>query len=246
MDKKVIIAAIILIIVGVLLFSKSDKKEVVLEENTAKENISQNNIFEATFTNEEGNEEVNVVFNNETDTATLNGLGFSDLVFTIATSASGARYENEDEDLVLWNKGNDVTLYHGEDVIFIGTTAEEEVVVDETGLSDFVWVWQGTKATDEAESITPKNVGDFTLTFEAKEGRVFGKTDCNNFFGSYTVSGNNIEFSALGSTMMYCDGSQESDFSSSVASSTSFSFDGEGNLQLHLENERGVVEFTKE
>lgn len=246
MDKKVIIAAVILIIVGVLLFSGGDKKEVVLEEDTTEENTSQNSIIEAVYVNEDEGEEINVVFNSEEDTATLNGLGFSDLIFTIATSASGARYVNEDEDLVLWNKGNDITLYQDDEIIFAGTAPEKEVIVDESGLSDFVWVWQGTKATNEEDSVTPKKVGEFTLTFNAEEGMVSGATDCNNFFGPYTVSGNDIEFGALGSTQMFCEDSQESDFSSSVASSTSFSFDEEGDLQLYLADDGGVVEFSKE
>ncbi len=245
MDKKVIIAAVILIIVGVLLFSGSEKDKKDLNNETNSEDVSVKNIIEATFANKESSEEINVVFNNEGDTATLNGLGFSDLVFTIATSASGARYENEEEGLVLWNKGNDITLYEGEEIIFEGTTPEKEVVVDETGLSASTWVWQSVVATNEEDSVIPKNVGDFTLNFDPKEGRVFGTTDCNNFNGSYAVAGDKIKFDALASTLMFCEDSQEADFTKAVASSTSFSFDAEGNLQLHLEDNGGVVEFTK-
>ena len=43
-----------------------------------------------------------------------------------------------------------------------------------------------------------------------------GTTDCNNFSGSYKVDGNQLTFGEFAATMMYCEGSQESDFLKSL------------------------------
>jgi len=40
------------------------------------------------------------------------------------------------------------------------------------------------------------------LRFEAE--RVSGNDGCNNFFGGYTLDGNNLKFGMLGSTRMAC------------------------------------------
>jgi len=44
-----------------------------------------------------------------------------------------------------------------------------------------------------------------TLTFDTTEGTVAGTSACNQYFGGYTLSGNELTFSDLGSTMMACD-----------------------------------------
>ena len=249
MDKKFLIGfAVILLLVGILVFSGGEKNKEVVKEEQPKEEVASDKIIEATFLNDETGDQIDVVFNNETEvsTAVLNGLGLNNLVFEIATSASGARYLNEEQGLELWNKGNKITLSEGDRIIFEGETAGTKEVLDETGLSDFVWIWEGTKKATDSESFTPKKVGDFSLTFSKNDGLVFGKTDCNNFSGQYTVTGNDISFGPLAMTQMYCEGSEETDFSSAVASSTSFSFDKDGNLQLLLEAGAGTVTFSKE
>ncbi len=38
------------------------------------------------------------------------------------------------------------------------------------------------------------------------EGRVVGHGGCNRFFGGYTLEGDRLRFSALGSTKMACPG----------------------------------------
>jgi heat shock protein HslJ len=49
------------------------------------------------------------------------------------------------------------------------------------------------------------------ITFEA-EGRVFGHGGCNRYFGSCNVEGDRISFSAMGSTMMYCQDTMEIEY----------------------------------
>lgn len=81
-----------------------------------------NNVIQAEFTAADGTA-ISVTFDNNRDIATMNGAGFEGLVFAHATSASGARYVNESEGLVLWNKGNEVTLFDENDrPIFTGIT----------------------------------------------------------------------------------------------------------------------------
>ena len=47
-----------------------------------------------------------------------------------------------------------------------------------------------------------------SLTKEAflllKDGKLNGFSGCNNFFGTYSFSGNSIHFSGIGMTKMYC------------------------------------------
>ncbi|MEK6222205.1 MAG: META domain-containing protein [Chloroflexota bacterium] len=49
--------------------------------------------------------------------------------------------------------------------------------------------------------VLPSNI--VTLNFDGES--VSGNSGCNNYFGSYSVSGSNIQFAGLGSTMMACE-----------------------------------------
>src|SRR5690554_5220129 len=49
-----------------------------------------------------------------------------------------------------------------------------------------------------------KDYGKATIKFELSESRVSGNAGCNNFFGSYTLDGENINFSQMGATKMAC------------------------------------------
>lgn len=59
-------------------------------------------------------------------------------------------------------------------------------------------------------SLIPAVAGvDTSVNFQA-DGKINGNAGCNQFFGTYTVDGETIEFSAIGSTMMAClDGRME-------------------------------------
>jgi heat shock protein HslJ/uncharacterized protein YraI len=68
-----------------------------------------------------------------------------------------------------------------------------------------------------------------TLRFSGQQ--VNGNAGCNTFNGSYSVSGNNIWFSDIGTGMSLCDSpagvmQQESDFVSALRASTTFQLDG--------------------
>jgi heat shock protein HslJ len=76
----------------------------------------------------------------------------------------------------------------------------------------------------------PKPTIDF-----GDDGSVSGNTTCNQYSGTYTVDGDNIDFSPLASTMMACTdpalSAQESIFIETVQGSTFWAIDG-GNLSL--------------
>lgn len=57
--------------------------------------------------------------------ATLDSQSYQGVEFTQVEAASGARYENKEKGLALWNKGNDITLYLNDSAIFTGSVKAE-------------------------------------------------------------------------------------------------------------------------
>ncbi len=122
--------------------------------------------------------------------------------------------------------------------------AGSAVPVDTQTLQSAAWVWQKTVMSD-GSVVTPNKQGAFTLTF-SPEGNISGKTDCNGFFGSYTLGSDGvIKFGPLGSTLMFCDGSQESVFTGAIAKADRYGKDSSGNLQLMLAGNAGVIYFAR-
>lgn len=103
------------------------------------------------------------------------------------------------------------------------------------------WLWIKTVMND-GKITTPKKVNAFTVTF-AKDGTFSLGTDCNTMGGKYTTNGNKIVFSKMTSTMMYCDGSQEGDFSQAVSNVASFLFTPKGELLLEIKMDSGTMTF---
>lgn len=54
-----------------------------------------------------------------------------------------------------------------------------------------------------SEAIDPKTDA-FTLVFDAEQQMVYGRTNCNRFFGSYRIEERELEFGDLGMTRMAC------------------------------------------
>lgn len=100
--------------------------------------------------------------------------------------------------------------------------------------------WEWVNSVDMGEYILPKTPGVFTLTFS--DGQVSVGTDCNNMGGTYTIKGNALKFGPLMSTMMYCEGSQETLFSTMLGDVQSFTFTKKGALELQY-GEGGVATF---
>jgi heat shock protein HslJ len=96
---------------------------------------------------------------------------------------------------------------------------------DSTALSQFIgktFMWEKTVEKD-GNSTTPKMKDAFAFTIDA-EGRISIKTDCNSYSGETTLTATTITIGLLMSTMMFCDGSQEADFTSTLASVSTYRF----------------------
>ena len=103
------------------------------------------------------------------------------------------------------------------------------------------WEWVKTQMND-GKVYAPKKAGVFGITF-TNDGKVSLTTDCNSMGGSYTLDGNKIFFTRMMSTMMYCDGSQEGEFSQSIYEVGSYTFSSTGELILEIKMDSGVIIF---
>lgn len=56
--------------------------------------------------------------------------------------------------------------------------------------------------------------GTPTISFEEENGQVAGSTGCNNFFGSFSKSGNDLTFGPLGMTRKMCEDMKTEDMMS--------------------------------
>ncbi len=112
--------------------------------------------------------------------------------------------------------------------------------VDTTQMNLEMKKWEWVNSVEMGEYIVPKTAGVFTLTF--KDGQVSVGTDCNNMGGTYTTEGNKLTFGPMMSTLMYCDGSQETLFGTMLGIVKSYSFTKKGTLELQY-GEGGVATF---
>lgn len=103
------------------------------------------------------------------------------------------------------------------------------------------WSWVASQYSD-GRLVTPKQEGRFTLTFEA-DGRVSVTTDCNRMAATYTALSNDINFSGIVSTKMYCEGSQEAEFAQMLEAVSGYHFTSRGELVLDLKFDSGSVIF---
>jgi heat shock protein HslJ len=103
------------------------------------------------------------------------------------------------------------------------------------------WNWVNTIYNNGSTTI-PKIQDKFKLTF-TKPNRFSASTDCNGVGGEYIVTGNKIVFDKMMSTLMYCDNSQEGEFSKALGEVSSFHFTGKGELVLDLKYDSGSMLF---
>ncbi|MEI6296861.1 MAG: META domain-containing protein [bacterium] len=102
-----------------------------------------------------------------------------------------------------------------------------------------VWNWVSTTESDNKE-IKPLVEKKFTLKFN--DGNKFSATtDCNGVGGEYSTDGDKMSFSKMFSTQMYCEGSQEGDFSNMISRVETFKFTSKGELILGLKNSSFMV-----
>lgn len=110
-------------------------------------------------------------------------------------------------------------------------------------LENTSWVWKTTQMSD-GTVIEPKTKGAFVLNFQP-ENALGVQTDCNSYFGTYMVSGTDITMNPLGSTMMYCEGSQESAFIRTVNQVSSYMMK-DRDLVLMLKYDSGSMIFSSQ
>lgn len=103
------------------------------------------------------------------------------------------------------------------------------------------WVWISALYNDGRE-LKPKRADAFTLVFE-DGGRFSATTDCNGVGGTYTAADGRISFTDMISTLMYCEGSQEGEFTQLLANTGGYHFTSKGELILDLKFDSGSVMF---
>jgi heat shock protein HslJ len=108
---------------------------------------------------------------------------------------------------------------------------EEEVDQSKMDLNMKTWTWFSDESIDKF-TITFKNDGTFSAT-----------TDCNGIGGEYLLNGNKINLDKMMSTLMYCEGSQEADFSRMLGDIESYSFGSKGELIFKFKNNIGEMIF---
>lgn len=137
----------------------------------------------------------------------------------------------------IWLKLDTITMKWGEVV----QNFEGEADTVKMSLSMKNWEWVSTGYSD-GKKVTPRTEKKFVLTL--KSDKTFSATtDCNGVGGEYTTNGNKITFTKMISTMMYCEGSQEADFTKMISEVQSYFFTAKGELVLDLKFDTGSVIF---
>lgn len=101
--------------------------------------------------------------------------------------------------------------------------------------------WLGNKKADGTVAYTPKSTTAFNMVLN--DGDMTSSTDCNSLGGSYVSSSQTLSFGPLMSTLMYCEGSEESVYSSFLSQATSYALDN-GYLFIKL-TDGTVMAFAK-
>lgn len=216
---KLILSVLVIIIValGVLYGIRVSVEAPSVPEITVETTGEEITSTDVLYVSEMGDEAHISYHSNNTATLTIIGSEYKDVLLEQAISASGAKYENQEQDIELWEKGDELIIYKGDEELFSGKKYETYALEN---LTSSVWVWEktylGTGPTTDIENpIIPQRSDAFTLSFSS-DGTVNGTTDCNNFSGTYAIENGKIKFTSLMSTLMYCDGSQEQEFISMI------------------------------
>lgn len=84
-----------------------------------------------------------------------------------------------------------------------------------------------------------------TININMEEQRISGNAGCNNFFGSFNITDNSIEFSQLGATRKLCsDMATENLFFANIEKVKYFKLQNE-TLHLQSENEVTLIKLKK-
>ena len=137
----------------------------------------------------------------------------------------------------VWLKLDIKTMQFGEVV----QNFEGEADPSKMTLNMKTWNWVDTIYNNNT-IVMPKVSNKFTLTLKADK-TFSAATDCNGVGGEYSVNGNKITFTKMMSTQMFCEGSQEQDYSKMLSQVQSYLFTSNGELVLNLMQDAGSIIF---
>jgi heat shock protein HslJ len=129
------------------------------------------------------------------------------------------------------------TLQFGEVV----ANFEGEADPERMSLTMHTWKWQSALYED-GRTVAPVQKDAFTLTFSA-DGTFSASTDCNGIGGTYTATDSLLAMSEFMGTLMYCEGSQESVYTSLLQDVSTYHFTSKGELILGLKYDSGSMIF---
>ncbi|MHB1316385.1 MAG: META domain-containing protein [Minisyncoccota bacterium] len=130
----------------------------------------------------------------------------------------------------IWLKLDTGTMQFGE----VAQNFEGEADPKLMKLDMKAWNWISVSDSVNGQ-VLPKKPNVFTLTLK-NDSTFSASTDCNGIGGEYKVTGNKIVFSKMISTLMFCEGSQESIFQNILNDAMSFEFTSKGELIFTLKN----------
>ncbi len=114
----------------------------------------------------------------------------------------------------------------------------EEVEIDENLIGD--WQWVETIYNDGRE-VRPDG-DDFVLTFN-ENGSMSSTTDCNGLSGQFNLrEGNEISFSEIAMTKMYCEDSLEDEYLRTFNDASTYLFEDD-NLVITIKYDSGSTIF---
>jgi uncharacterized lipoprotein YbaY len=112
---------------------------------------------------------------------------------------------------------------------------------DGSSLTGVVWQWQHTVTS--TNSMTPDDPSRYTIEF-GSDGRGSIRADCNRGSGSYEVTGNQITFGPIATTLAACPpGSLDSDFLRQLDDAGVYTTDG-SRLFIGLKSSVAVMSFV--
>jgi heat shock protein HslJ len=161
------------------------------------------------------------------------------IVVNYADRKSGESFAvSPSEGKSMWLLLDPKTMQFGE----VAQNFEGEADPSVMNLNMQTWTWINTVYGDDKE-IKPTGTKPFTLTMK-KDKSFSATTDCNGVGGEYVLKDDNkISFTKMMSTLMYCENSQEAEFTKMLGEVESYYFTNKGELVFNLKFDSGSMIF---
>jgi len=126
----------------------------------------------------------------------------------------------------------------------IATTTEQEAASGNEVVEDFEvepdnplmaldvkpWKWLSATYVDK-DVVTPVKTEEFSIRFNAS-GAFSAETDCNSISGSYEARNGALSLGSIASTKMFCEDSQEGEFTELLSKVVTYRFVDNGHLVM--------------